>query len=382
MNQNLEEYLLSVIKGHKQGAIARGVLFICALLAGIYRLGIKARAKLYDLGIKEGQELPCTVISVGNITVGGTGKTPVAQLLARELKEKGKKVAILNRGYKAEFEKEAGLVSDGQRILMNPEEAGDEAFMLAQSLPEVPIIIGSDRTVTGKYAYEEFDVDVLLLDDGFQHWRLERDEDIVVIDATDPFSNGHLIPRGTLREPLSSLDRADIFFLTKVDQVSRNEIDQIRSKLNDHNPLALIFETIHSPAYLRGLGEDINYNSELNLANERVMAVSGIGNPRSFEQTLTDLEAEVVERIRFGDHHQYTKEEIIDIFSRAVEQDVDSIITTEKDAVSMSPELVNEIKAQKIDFQVLGITVKVLADSERFEKLLSRMEGKRWQTRQ
>lgn len=376
MNQKLQNYLLNVIRGHKQGIMARVVLVICTVLANIYHLIIKIREKLYELGIKQGEEVPCVVISVGNITVGGTGKTPIAQLLARRFKERGKQVAILNRGYKAEYEEEIGLVSNGKRVLMPPDKAGDEAFMLARSLPEVPIIIGSDRTVTGKYAYEKFDTDILILDDGFQHWPLARDKDIVVIDATNPFANGHLIPRGTLREPMSSLSRADIFFLTKVDQVSQQKISQIKSKLNDYNPMALIFKTIHCPAYLRTLGEEIDLNSKIELSDKRVMAVSGIGNPKSFKQTLVDLEAEVIDEIEFEDHHQYQKEEIIDIFSKAVEQDVDLIVTTEKDAVSMSPELINEIKDQKIDFKVLGITVEVLEEDARFHKLLSRMEGK------
>jgi tetraacyldisaccharide 4'-kinase len=375
MNQKLEKYLLKVIRGHKQGVVAKVVLIICTLLSKIYHLGIKMRAKFYELGIKKGTELPCVVISVGNITVGGTGKTPIAQLLARRFKDRGKKVAILNRGYRAESEEEVALVSDGEEIFMTPEEAGDEAFMLAQSLPGVPIIIGSDRSITGKYAYEKFDTDILILDDGFQHWSLERNKDIVVIDSTNPFANGHLIPRGTLREPMSNLSRADIFFLTKVDQVSKKRVDEIKTKLNDYNPMSLIFETIHSPSYLRTLGDELDLDLELDLASRRVMAVSGIGNPQSFEQTLTDLEAEVVERVRFEDHHQYRKEEIIDIFSRAVENDADLIITTEKDAVSMSQNLVDDIKNQAIEFKVLGITVEVLTESVQFEKLLSRMEG-------
>jgi tetraacyldisaccharide 4'-kinase len=381
MNQKLEKYLLKVVRGHKQGFVAKVVLLICTLLANIYYLGIKTRSKFYNWGIKRSEELPCTVISVGNITVGGTGKTPVTQLLAREFKERGLKVAILNRGYKADYEDEIGLVSDGEKIFMTPEEAGDEAFMMAQSLPEVPVIIGSDRVITGRYAYENFDTDILLLDDGFQHWPLARDIDVVVVDATNPFANGRLIPRGTLREPLSSLGRADIFFLTKVDQVSRGKINDICAKLNDHNPMALIFETAHRPTYLRTLGEKIDLDSELDLTDKRVMAVSGIGNPQSFEQTLRDLGADLVDQFRFQDHHKYQDEEVIDIFSKAVEQNVELIVTTEKDAVSMSPELVDKIKGQAIDFKVLGITVDVLTEEVRFKKLLSKMEGKGWKVR-
>ncbi|SJZ47322.1 tetraacyldisaccharide 4'-kinase [Selenihalanaerobacter shriftii] len=381
MNHKLENYLLEVIRGHKKGIMARIVLFICSILANIYYIGVKIRVKLYDLGIKKSHDIPCTIISIGNISVGGTGKTPITQFLARKFKARGLKVAILNRGYKAEFEGGIGLVSDGKQVLMTPKEAGDEAFMLAQSLPDVPIIIGSDRVVTGRYAYKHFEPDIILLDDGFQHWKLDRDIDVVAIDATNPFSNGSMIPRGTLREPLCSLERADVFFITKVDQVSQDEINKIRAKLDDYNHMALIFDTIHSPTYLRGLGGEINLDSNLDLSDKKVMSVSGIGNPKSFEQTLTDLGANVVDSIRFEDHHQYQEDEIVEIFSKAIEKDVELIITTEKDAVSMSSELVVKIKEQSIDVKVLGIEVEVLGEEVRIETLLSKMEGRRWKTR-
>ncbi|MBM7622930.1 tetraacyldisaccharide 4'-kinase [Sporohalobacter salinus] len=381
MNRSLEEYLLAVIRGHKKGIVAKIVLIICSLLANIFKLVLKIRTKLYELGVKDSTKLDCTVISIGNITAGGTGKTPVAQFLARKFKERGRKPAILNRGYKAEFDGEIGVVSDGRRIKMDSSEAGDEAYMLAKSLPDVPVIIGSERAVTGKYAYQKFDSDMVILDDGFQHWGLERNLDIVVVDATNPFDNGYLMPRGTLREPLSNLARADVFFLTKVNQISKSQLKGIKSKLTEYNSTALVFETIHSPTYLRSLEDKKRDGSNLDLTGQQVMSLSGIGNPESFEETLSSLGAEVVNKVRFEDHHRYQTEEILDIFSCAAEEGIDLIITTEKDVVSMPPEVENSILKQDIELKVLGIELEVLTEDFELESLLLKLEGKRWKTR-
>lgn len=378
MNRSLEEYLLAVIRGHKQGFIARTVLIICAFLSNIFKLVLKIRTKLYELGIIDSSELDCTVISIGNITAGGTGKTPVAQFLARRFKERGLQTAILNRGYKAEFEGKIGVVSDGRRVKMDAAEAGDEAYLLAESLPEVPVIIGSSRAVTGEYAHSEFGAEIVILDDGFQHWSLERDLDIVVVDATNPFANGRLMPRGTLREPLASLARGDVFFLTKVDQVSKARLEEIKSKLKEYNATALVFETIHAPAYLRPLTEKQRTDMELDLTGKQVMALSGIGNPQSFEKTLDSLGAEVVKKVRFEDHHHYNEEEILNIFSSAAQQEVDLIITTEKDAVSMPPQVKEKIINQEIELKVLGIELEVLTEEFELESLLLKLEGAEW----
>ncbi|MCK8824275.1 tetraacyldisaccharide 4'-kinase [Fuchsiella alkaliacetigena] len=375
MNKKLEDYLLQVIRGHKQGFIAWLILFLFTLLSNIYYLGIKFRTKLYQWGFKEDTKLPCRVISVGNITMGGTGKTPIVEYLAKKFKQRGRKVVVLNRGYKADFTGEVGVVSDGTSILMEGSQAGDEALMLAQRLEGVPIIIGSNRVVTGDYACREFEAEILILDDGFQHWPLARDVDVVVIDATNPFSNGYVIPRGILREPLSSLERADIFLLSKVDQAPEEKLAEIKDKLNKYNPQALIFETAYRPSYLRNLEGSVKLAAEF-LARKRVIAVSGIGNPASFEQTLEDLGVELVKHTKFEDHHRYTKEELVDIFSEAAAKGVELIVTTEKDAASIEAELVEEIKGQGIDFRVLGIEVEVKTEEVRMDSLLTKMEGR------
>ncbi|MCK8827325.1 tetraacyldisaccharide 4'-kinase [Natroniella acetigena] len=368
----VEEYLLEVVQGNKTGIVAQILLIILKALSKIYGAGIFIRRKFYQWGIKKEEVLATKVISIGNITVGGTGKTPLVKLLALTLLEADYQVVILNRGYKADFSGDIGVVSDAKEILMDAKQAGDEAFMLAKELPQVPVIIGPARRQTGAYAAQRFEPDFIILDDGFQHWQVARDYDLVVIDATNPFDNGELLPRGLLREPVTSLNRAHAFLLTKTDQVEQAELTEIRRRLIEINPAATIITTKHQPTYLRELVSD--RQQEVDLTEQRVLAVSGIGNPESFEQTLEDLGAEVVEQIRFRDHHQYSKNEIVEIFSLASEVNVDRIITTEKDAVSIKPKLVTEIGQERIDFEVLGMEMQIIDSQDKFSDLVAKME--------
>jgi tetraacyldisaccharide 4'-kinase len=368
----IEEYLLDVINGKETGIIAKIILIVLNLLSFLYQGIVNLRKLMYSWGIKKQKSLAAKVISVGNITVGGTGKTPVVQLLAKTLVGKGHKVVILNRGYKANFSDEIGLVSDGNEVLMNAEEAGDEAYMLASSLKGIPVIIGSERSQTGKFACQEFDPDFIILDDAFQHLQVARDYDLVVIDATNPFGNEHLLPRGLLREPLSSLKRAHIFFLTKVDQIGDNKLRDIKKRLIEINPAAMIITTKHNPTYLRKINS--NQQNEINLTGEKILAVSGIGNPKAFEETLRGLGAELIDKLRFADHHTYTRKEVLEIYALASEKNVDRIITTEKDAVSIDDDLLEEIELEMISFEVLGIEIGIIDSIYKFDELIDRLE--------
>ncbi|PRX35721.1 lipid-A-disaccharide kinase [Orenia metallireducens] len=368
----IEEYLLDVINGKETGLIAKIILIILTLLSFLYKVIITLRKLMYSWGIKKQKSLSAKVISVGNITVGGTGKTPVVQLLAKTLTEKGHKVVVLNRGYKANFSDKVGLVSNGTEILMDADQAGDEAYMLASSLTGIPVIIGSERSQTGEFACQEFNPDFIILDDAFQHLQVARDYDLVVIDATNPFGNEHLLPRGLLREPLSSLKRAHVFFLTKVDQIGETRLRDIKKRLIEINPAAMIITTKHNPTYLRRINS--NQQNEINLTGEKTLAVSGIGNPKAFEQTLRGLGAELVDKIRFADHHTYTHKEILEIYTLASEKNVDRIITTEKDAVSINDDLLEEIGLEMISFEVLGIEIGIIDSSYKFDELIDRLE--------
>ncbi len=371
----VDEDLLRLVDGKEDGILAVAIRFFLGMLSKVYQLVIKGRRRLYDFGIKKEKVLQPRVISVGNITVGGTGKTPIVQLLARILLNNNYSVVVLNRGYKGEFTGKIGVVSDGGEILMEAKEAGDEAYMLASSLPEVPVLIGAKRRETGQYASLNYRPDFIILDDGFQHWQVARDYDLVVIDATNPFDNYHLLPRGRLREPFNSLKRAHAFFLTKADQVKECRLEEIKRELIKVNPAASILTTKHAPLYLRDLVQ--SKCEEINIKDKRVLAVSGIGNPQSFETTLEDLGAEVVDRVRFKDHHSYSKEEIMEIFTLASKNNIEMIITTEKDAVSIDDSLVAEIGHEKINFMVLGIEIELIDSEEKFVELISRLEVSR-----
>ncbi|GAB6137337.1 tetraacyldisaccharide 4'-kinase [Halanaerobaculum tunisiense] len=370
---DLENYLLEVVTGEREGPLTKVILVVLTVLSKVYQIGIWSRAKIYDLGLKNREELSTPVISVGNITVGGTGKTPVVKMLANELTQEDYQTVVLNRGYKGSLEEEAGLVSTRKEVLLSAQEAGDEAYMLASSLPEVPVVVGSQRSKSGKLAQQKFQPDFIILDDGFQHWQLEREYDLVVVDATNPFANGHLLPRGLLRELPSSLQRADALLITKADQISSQELEELKAKLRELNQSAVLLTSKHQATYLRSLAQQ--QPREIDLAGEKVLAVSGIGNPQSFAQTLSDLGAEVVKELRFADHHSYTKEEIMEIFSVASEEGIERIITTEKDAASINQELVAEINKQQIELEVLGIEIELLDSDQEFAKFLSQVEG-------
>ena len=319
----------------------------------------------YKAGIFRRRKLGCYVISLGNITVGGTGKTPTAQRLAHAIRAMGYRVVILNRGYRAKWRGDVGIVSDGRSLHMDATEAGDEAFMLAKHLPDVPVLIGPERYVTGSYAIEHFGAEVAILDDGYQHWQLERDMDILLIDAVNVFGNGYMLPRGTLREPISHIDRADVCLLTKVDQATDASRSYIKKIVRETNDRALLVESIHQP---RCFVEISDWSDHLasegidtsQMKGKRVMAVSAIGNPASFEQTLSGLGTVVIESLRFPDHHDYTVGEMLDVAGQAAVLGAEAVVITEKDAVKVPPETQEQIGRQlnyHIPIYVLSVEV-------------------------
>ena len=291
------------------------------------------------------------VISVGNITLGGTGKTPLVALLVKILQEREKKVAVLSRGYKRKG-KGIKIVSDGKKILSNPQQAGDEPYLLARNLNTIPVIVGKDRVQAGRLAAARFTPDIFLLDDGFQYLRLKRDLDIAVIDAANPFGNGHLLPRGILREPLSSLKRAHLFCLTRVDQARK--LGELENRLNTLNPKAPIVECIHSPCFLRKLPDGPQVGLE-RVSGRRVVAFSAVGNPEGFEQSLVKLGARLVGRMRFKDHHRYRVKDLEQIIRLAQNSQAQMVVTTGKDSINLSQDLVfdTEMWSLEIEIQVM-----------------------------
>jgi tetraacyldisaccharide 4'-kinase len=252
------------------------------------------------------------VISVGNITWGGTGKTPLVAALARHAADMGKKVAVLTRGY-----------------------GKDEVEELKAALPGVPIVVGRDRIKSAREAVEKHGAEILILDDGFQHIRLHRDLDIVNINATLPFGPGGLIPLGTLREPLENLSRADIFVLTKSDIGSKN-LHWIRQRLGQLKANAVIFEAVHKPVGMK----DLKSGGPLQLSElrgKRLATITGIGDPYSFEKTVEKLGAQILLAARFDDHHAYSAGELKEFVKRCAELQVREIVTTQKDFYRLEP---------------------------------------------
>lgn len=302
---------------------------LLTILAWPYGLAHRLRLQAYTRSWVPSKRLPCRVLSVGNLTLGGTGKTPLVELIATWLQERGCRVGVLSRGYGRRGGASIVVASDGAHVLCSPEEAGDEPILLAEHLPGVPIIVGNDRFAAGMLAVERFGVDVLVLDDGFQHLSLARDRNILVLDAARPLGNGRLFPRGDLREPPSALARADAVVFTRWDPA-------IPTPALPHlpRPTPPLFHSRHEPVDLHGLqdGQTLPLSS---LRSRRVLAFCGIGTPASFRRTLDELGATVVAFRAFPDHHVYTHPELEALTHLVASVRAEMLITTEKDRIRL-----------------------------------------------
>lgn len=311
----MEEAWLAIVRGERRNPLALLARSGLRLASWPYGLAAWARNRLFDRGWKTVHRAPVPVVSVGNLTLGGTGKTPCVEWVARFYRDLGVRVAILSRGYGGE----AGR--------------NDEAMVLEENLPDVPHLQGADRVGLAATAAEELEAELLVLDDGFQHRRLHRDLDVVLIDATRPPTRDHLFPRGTLREGTGSLRRAGAVVLTRCDAVPPAELDAIRAWLARLVPGKLVAATEHRPTDLIGGGEP----EPTGLLNGRtVSAFCGIGNPAAFRRTLEGLGAAVVNFRTFPDHHAYTRADVDDLTHWAGSLPLDAwVVTTQKDWVKL-----------------------------------------------
>ncbi|SEM18249.1 lipid-A-disaccharide kinase [Syntrophus gentianae] len=322
---------------HKNGSPF--ALFL-SILSLFYRSGVALRNALYDRGFSKSFRLPCKVISVGNVTVGGTGKTPVVVLLARMLKEHGYRPAVLSRGYGSKGAAPVNIVSDGESILLGPREGGDEPVLIAESVPGIPVLSGPDRYLTGKTALSRLDADVLILDDGFQHRRLFRDLNIVLLDVDRPWGNGFLLPRGPLREPpAGALKRADLLIRTgEGKEGNRGEIPGYFNDVPGSERTLLgslpVFRGTHQPRALisRHRGQEMEPRD---LKGKRICAFAGIGTPERFRKTLESLGAEITAFLSFPDHHRYSPSDLDFLEQEAKKAHAEMIVTTEKDEIKL-----------------------------------------------
>ena len=378
--ENLETFLLEVILEQRRGlkaALVRGVLYA---FSKVFQVAVKTRRALYDYRILRDSTLGVQVIAVGNLTVGGTGKTPVVEKFARELRDEGRNVAILSRGYRSKptpiherllnklFLRDdttpPRVVSDGKSLLLDSEMAGDEPYMLASNLKDVVVLVDKDRVKSGRYAIEKFGCDTLLLDDGFQYWKLRgRRLDIVLIDRQQPFGNERLLPRGTLREPPSHLARASTIFITKSD----GNTAELRRRISEVNSTAGIIECIHHPLYL----EDVFTAQRIGLdflQGRKVASLSGIAQPESFEQSLVKLGASLVYSKRFADHHRFSQQEVINAINRSKKRQAEAIITTQKDAVRFP-----KIDRRDLPIFFMRVEIKILSGAKDFQDCVRRI---------
>ena len=331
-----DNYLLSVLDGSRRDPAAGLLRAFLTPLAYVYSTGLKLYLLPYRVGLRRQARLPCAVISIGNLTVGGTGKTPMTRRVCEILRKHGLKVCVLSRGYRGAHEYGAAVVSSESRVELAAREAGDEAHLLARSMPGIPVVVGKDRRVTGRLAYDRFRPDVIVLDDGMQYYQLHRDLDIALLDAQRPFDNGWTFPRGLLREPPSHLRRAGCAVITNVDKVPPESVERLRTRMMKLAHGIPVLTAQYAPASLRPLDNSAQFPPEW-LRSRKVALLCALGNPESFARQAAGLGAEIVHSARFPDHHEVTAGELNGVIERACEAGAEAVITTEKDAVKLPP---------------------------------------------
>ncbi len=379
--ENLETYLTDLILGRRHTPVDKAVRAVLYVLSRVYHNLVKWRISLYRHRILKDHRLGCLVISIGNISVGGTGKTPVVEVFARILAERNRRVAVLSRGYKSKSRPllkrlldvllmrsdtvPPKIVSNGKEVLLDSYRAGDEPYMLGQNLKDVVILVDKDRVKAGKYAIRNFNCDTLIMDDGFQYLPLKPRLNVLLVDSTNPFTNHHLLPLGLLREPIQNLRRADYIFLTKSNGGSH--IRHLRSFIKRHNPIAEIIECCHKPLYLQDVRTGERYPLDY-LDNKKVSSISGIAKPESFETFLRDFGADLVHLERYADHHRYSRGEIRSFLNKSRDTGAEIVLTTEKDAVRFP-----EFEEETLPIMFMRVEINIISGHESFEQCIARI---------
>jgi len=336
------------------------LVFLMFPLLKVYQWLLELRNWMWDRRIFSARRLAGKVISVGNLTVGGTGKTTFTLYLASFLRQKGFRVAVLSRGYKREKRRALAIVSDGEKILSPPKYGGDEPHLIAKSLPGVAVVVHRDRYQAGRWAEQKLGTEIHLLDDGFQHRRLWRDVDILLVDGNESQQGLRLYPRGRLREPLEGIKRADIVVVTQ--STPEQSPPYVLEAIKEHNPTAPIF---YSQRLLKGLfwvkgDQEVRESPFL---TKRVVSLCAIAQPRYFENDLQRLQLEIVRSFRFKDHHWYKQGEVDAVVATAHQLGAEAVVTTEKDALRLS-----RLEFGHLPFLYLKIGVKIR--EEEFQQTL------------
>ncbi len=342
----MRSYILMVRAGQKHGFLPSVVKVLLHIVSIMYGFLHTSRKGLYQIGFFRSTSLPVPVISVGNLTMGGTGKTPIVEMFARKIAKKGLTTAILARGY--------GKI----------DPAHDDENLLFD-IDHVVRLTGADRVKSAKLALEEYRAQTIILDDGFQHFRIERDLDILVVDCLDPFGGDQLLPRGGLRESPSQAERADLVILTRTDQVDKTTLHNLKSRLTDLSQGKPIVETVHQPTHLRSLGNKQKQDLEW-LRGKKINAFCGLGNPEGFRKTLEALGADICLFRAFPDHHPYTRTDIERLNLEAQEFMADFLVTTEKDSLKLHQEGIEK------PVYILRIDIEVTRGEDHLERALTK----------
>jgi tetraacyldisaccharide 4'-kinase len=324
---------------------------ITYILSLLYRLIINSRNRLYDNKLLKEVKLTCPVISVGNITVGGTGKTPCVIWLAQMLQQRGYRPAVLSRGYGGRNSQPVNIVTDGDKILLSGTIAGDEPLLIARSLKGIPVITGPDRILTGRAAVNNFGVNILICDDAFQHRRLYRDINILLLDSSAPLGNGHLLPRGSLREPAAALGRASVLIATRSAEATKKS--DLIDKLAKGGNIPVFRSNHRSAGIVRG-----DYSEQLPpgmLEGKKVCAFSGIAEPSSFKKSILAAGAQIMSFDIFPDHHRYSRTEVKKINDCFIQSGADLLLTTEKDGMRLQeyPKFLRTIYLMRIALEIV-----------------------------
>ena len=376
--ERLESYLVKLIQ-EKGSDLDQpfGINLLLHVLKGLSYLFltvVSIRYFLYRTGLLRRYPLGTQVIAIGNVTAGGTGKTPVTEIFARTLAAEGRKVAILSRGYRRKeapwwqrlftqvIEKPL-VVSDGRRVLLDSATGGDEPYMLASNLPGVAVVVDRNRVKAGRYAVNRLGCDTLILDDGFQYQKLKHSIEVVLVDSTNPFGNGNMLPRGILREPVRNLKRADIIFLTKC----RGDVSAVKEEIRRYNTTAEIVECNHTPKVMKDVWSREEFPLDW-LRDKTVCTLSGIASPKGFENSLRHLGAKVVWCERYADHHRYDASEVLYALNRTADMGADALVTTEKDAVRFP-----RLETAPVKCLYLRIAIEILVGGESFTQLINRI---------
>ena len=337
---------------------------VLLLLSFVYGGLMLIRARLFATGLLSSQRLPCRVVSIGNIAAGGTGKTPMTIYVAQRIRAKGYRVVVVSRGYRGRLESDGGIVSDGRAIFKRADEAGDEAHLMARLLKGVPVVVGKRRYETGMLAIRQFNPDVIVLDDAFQHLGLERNLDIVLLDSRAPYGNGKLLPRGVLREPVSALRRADVVVYTRSGAATK-----WTGKDATRGGRCPVFHATHCPL-VRMINSDrgdfLTASADISmLKGKRAVAFAGLADNRQFFDVLKQAKCRLVQTVEYADHHRYDRSELDYLAAMAQQQDADFLITTLKDFVKI--EAFEKIPSRMV---VVDVAIRVIGDDDRLIKTI------------